>query len=736
MRVQTETKNVQRGGVLVESEFKIKATAKAFSILSSALYSDKILAIVRELACNAYDSHVAAGKKDVPIEIKLPTPLNPTFHVKDFGLGLSHEDVIELYSTYFDSSKTDSNDFIGALGLGSKSPFSYVQNFTVESRHNGTKRLYSMFLNERNIPAVSLLGQEKTSEPNGLTVSLAGNGSDSDKFKRAAQRALMYFTPMPNVIGAASEFEAFTLKHTVAGTNWKVRESDWQASMNGAYVVQGFVAYPIDSDILESNGLSNLGSTILSMNIDLYVPIGQVEVAASREALSYTKSTIKNLVSAVEVAEKEMRDSIQKEFTSCKSRWDAQMLHAKLNNHRNNSNKMYRQLSSAESFKWNGSDVTDKIDVDLSKIKNTDIQVGYMSGWSRRGKGKARAVANWTPSNVAKTFAFQVHANMNVLVDDIGRSTGVLTEYLTAQTKTADDGDKYALVLRGTTKTAFDQKEIDSIIKQLGIGTYDLLSKQNLQVAKQKYTYKARKSDEAILWKGFPSNGGYKRNQTRRVFSRLCWTGTKVDLYDKKTERFYVELERFAIVDKTKAQEYFDTFVSYMQALNILPKTVNVIGLNEKQVKLVKTNKVWHNVFRFSEQQFKEMNKTNVLTNFVIAQQVIGDVGVGFMNNIVYLWSSLEAKIVDGSFKDLVNTIVEINKAGKSCKYKLGDVLAVANLVSPTFEKDCKKRQKEIKDAFAQVMDDHAMLKLVDWSKFTSNDVDMIIEYVNFVAKN
>lgn len=121
------TINNTRGNI---SSFKMKRSAKAFSILSSGIYANKIRAIIRELSCNAYDSHVEAGKKDVPFEVHLPTHFEPYFYVRDYGTGLTHQQVFDVYTTYFESTKTDSNDYIGALGLGSKSPFSYTENFT------------------------------------------------------------------------------------------------------------------------------------------------------------------------------------------------------------------------------------------------------------------------------------------------------------------------------------------------------------------------------------------------------------------------------------------------------------------------------------------------------------------------------------------------------------------------------------------------------------------------------
>jgi hypothetical protein len=63
-------------------EFRIRNSAKAFSILSSGLYSNKIRAIIRELSCNAVDSHVAANRNTTPFDVHLPNAMEPWFAIR------------------------------------------------------------------------------------------------------------------------------------------------------------------------------------------------------------------------------------------------------------------------------------------------------------------------------------------------------------------------------------------------------------------------------------------------------------------------------------------------------------------------------------------------------------------------------------------------------------------------------------------------------------------------------
>jgi hypothetical protein len=138
MKLQQDTSAVTvRGAAGAPSDFGIVASKEAFKILSSGLYKQKVRACIRELCCNARDAHVAAGKAAVPFTLQLPTMFDLTFSVRDDGTGLSHEDVLSLYTTYFGTNKSDSNDYVGALGLGSKSPFCYTDMFSVTVRYAG-----------------------------------------------------------------------------------------------------------------------------------------------------------------------------------------------------------------------------------------------------------------------------------------------------------------------------------------------------------------------------------------------------------------------------------------------------------------------------------------------------------------------------------------------------------------------------------------------------------------------
>lgn len=157
-----------------EQNFQINASAHAFRILSDSLYQDKERAVIRELACNALDAHVAAGIPDTPIKITLPDELNPMLEVQDFGKGMSRSTLEKLYTTYFESTKQESDDDIGGFGLGSKSPFAITDNFTVTSVTSTGESTTILAYLDNGIPKVMVTGHaEKTNFPQGTCVTVS-----------------------------------------------------------------------------------------------------------------------------------------------------------------------------------------------------------------------------------------------------------------------------------------------------------------------------------------------------------------------------------------------------------------------------------------------------------------------------------------------------------------------------------------------------------------------------------
>lgn len=296
MKLHTDRHEVERSNVASESGFKIKTTAKAFAILSEGIYTDPILAVVRELSCNAYDAHIAANNP-AGFEIHVPNSLEPWFHVKDFGTGLSDDDVMNLYSTYFESTKSDSNDFIGALGLGSKSPFSYTKAFEVISRFEYVKRTYSIFINEDGVPTIARLGEFVTNECNGLEVRITVKKEDFWTFQDKVRAALRWFPVKPTIIGATRFEWPEVQKESLSGKNWRMFDSDFDNGYTKMTAVQGNVAYKVDIGKLSLRTADT--QMFENCHVVGFFEIGELEVAASREEIRYDDRSAAALVKKI-----------------------------------------------------------------------------------------------------------------------------------------------------------------------------------------------------------------------------------------------------------------------------------------------------------------------------------------------------------------------------------------------------------------------------------------------------
>lgn len=324
-----KTDQIHASGVLSSSKFTMDVSGKAFRVLSSTLYQNKIGSIVREVSCNAMDAHSAAGKRDVPFIIHLPNDLEPYFSVKDTGVGLSHENISIVYTNVFRSTKDESNDEIGGFGLGSKTPFCYTDNFNITSVYNGTKRHYSAIIQPDGQPFTFELACETTDDPNGVEVSIPVASKDYRQFGIEVFNQLQFFAVKPTIVNGSIEFKShdeilFDLDSVKIVKN-----------PSGAYdrtwIIQGGVGYPLDYglilDIVKSDDLSKFINMMRHNNTTLmYFNIGEIEVTASREGISYDARTKHNIVDKFRSIYSQLYTKFETQLDALSNDWQRALL--------------------------------------------------------------------------------------------------------------------------------------------------------------------------------------------------------------------------------------------------------------------------------------------------------------------------------------------------------------------------------------------------------------------------
>lgn len=168
MLINNESSTINNTG-LDAGRFGITMTPQVFKVFYSSLYEDKESAVLREVAANALDAHIAAGVADKPITIILPNAVVPELVISDEGIGMSKEDIIGTYTIYGESTKRTNNDEIGGFGYGAKSPFAISSTFTVESTKDGITTVLVNYLDEEG-PKYLISKHEHTGQPSGTTV--------------------------------------------------------------------------------------------------------------------------------------------------------------------------------------------------------------------------------------------------------------------------------------------------------------------------------------------------------------------------------------------------------------------------------------------------------------------------------------------------------------------------------------------------------------------------------------
>ena len=289
---------------LENQTFKIQASPIAFEILSSKLYANPVLAVVRELLTNAYDSHKLANNLETPISVHFPDYTDTSFRIRDYGTGLSKEDVLEMYTTFFSSTKSDTNDFTGCFGLGSKTPFSYSSMFTVNSYFNGMKYCFAA-VKQSGYPHIYSVSEEPTDEPNGLEVSIPTE-CDNSFF----QNADSYLRFMPEIVITSNKaINQLKPLHVMGNILLYKGKQESYGYINKMYIKQGQNIYTVEAFTMFSS-TKFISKLLKKQTIVIEVPIGTLDITPSRESLSQEENNRLKVIDIIDGVEEQIKQLV------------------------------------------------------------------------------------------------------------------------------------------------------------------------------------------------------------------------------------------------------------------------------------------------------------------------------------------------------------------------------------------------------------------------------------------
>ena len=322
MIIETKNKNIKAQGIAKQKSCSIdQEDMRYIASLLRNNYSNPLLATIREIVANALD--VTKSKK---VDIQLPTQIEPNFIVRDYGCGLSEEDMLGLYTKYGKSTKRDTNEVIGGFGIGRFAPLSYTDSFIVRSVHKGHKHSYIIRVDENDDTIVSQIESEPSGESDGIYVQVGIKKDDIAKFLKTFLKTFWYRKDAINLLneswgsksyGKAEESnEIFDLY--AENRYWE----DLSHYGDEPYVLMGGIPYTVKRS--DKWGMFQKGMVYKA-------EIGEFKLHHSRETLEYNPQVEKALENASQKIFDKLNADLSVQMEDAKNFYEAsQIMHKAL----------------------------------------------------------------------------------------------------------------------------------------------------------------------------------------------------------------------------------------------------------------------------------------------------------------------------------------------------------------------------------------------------------------------
>lgn len=283
----------------------MKGVDIAAYFLRDKIYSNKVLAVIREYICNAVDEHRKHSiSKDV--DVRLVNDNNKWYwSVRDYAKGLDEHGVRNIFGMYFESTKGEDNDSIGGFGIGSKAGLSYSDTFYITSWNNGVKDSYicSLGAGKKGIPVGEIFDISK-GEPtteSGIEIRIDVDSSDVHKFNNTSIMLIESFTNDVGILFESDYYSGSTNKFYTPFV------PELTIALGGGYILSRYAEKPTGSSLSSDSVGIRMGGVIyehkrFSSNTRdvaqrgyhiIDVPIGRLTIPISREGVEDTPSNRK-----------------------------------------------------------------------------------------------------------------------------------------------------------------------------------------------------------------------------------------------------------------------------------------------------------------------------------------------------------------------------------------------------------------------------------------------------------
>lgn len=701
------------GGVQSKVTYKVEQSSKIMNMLSNQTYSDKVKAAIRELATNGWDAHVKAGTTDQVPYVHLPTFEESTFSIRDYGTGLSKEDLQEMYTTYGASDKTESNLFNGCMGIGSKAPFAYSDSFTTTSFYEGNKYVCVNAKDADGLPTLQLFYEGPTDEPNGLLISFPVKKSDISVFKDRAESLFQWF---PQPFQSNKTLRRRSRTYCLEGKGWKIRRDT-----NESCAIMGYVEYPIEMKHFSKakedrpndwyqyyrRGASETPYVnLLNLGLELHFDIGEVDMNISREHLEYTDRVVKTIENRLQAVIDDIKIKVEEKFKNCKNLWEARILMSDL---------IHGELSSIQSLlstskiEFQGRKVETQVEFGKS-VKDifsvSDVSISHYSNGSRMSR----------TDNMSSIWANKRHEYIFIVADMERGNYAAVKRYL------EDKGLRKAYLIKPQLNVSADTA-VKHFINCLGLATdHSFIKCSDIPKPPPKKRGKIQKVfkfDTLIKHKIYGT-----RDQAK------YWKPVDIDFKDGG---LYVKTRSWNIVYNGERPSY---------QVQAVIKSLETLGIKVPEIYAVRVassgkydkSKDWTCFFEWAKKQLDNNLKQSSVFEHVEDMDALQNFSSrGTLRNLVSN-SKVAIANLDNPIKKALDKAAELDKIEKKYKETYREISEACGLLSVKVPKPQSKKSS-LRTFIEEIEKKYQILELVDeWDvRGHNNKATIVTNMINLI---